>query len=318
MANKRQRLAKKRLVANGTIAIGEVTSSSGGASNAEKETKDSTDNGGEKKVGNVKGSKRERANDSGGSSGVPKKTKVASSSKHPLRQAGMKPGEGCFLCKSKDHIAKHCPTKSEKDRHKMCLGCRMWGHTLKNCPSEFKSADVKLCYNCGQPGHSLDKCPNPLKDGGSAFAECFLCKQRGHLSKNCPDNKNGIYPKGGSCKICEQVTHLAKDCPQKNSGKFAGNARVKLKISTDSTQISSGVGGKRTVFKSGDDLEDDFQDEGNAGPDTSERSDDDVDDKLGEPISLPKTAKSNTRDISKMLSSGKHKAGKYHPKVVKF
>lgn len=87
---------------------------------------------------------------------------------------------------------------------------------------------------------------------------------------------------------------------------------------TDSTQISSGVGGKRTVFKSGDDLEDDFQDEGNAGPDTSERSDDDVDDKLGEPISLPKTAKSNTKDISKMLSSGKHKAGKYHPKVVKF
>ena len=39
-----------------------------------------------------------------------------------------------------------------------------------------------------------------------------------------------MFGQGGCCKICEGVTHLAKDCPQKNSGKFAGNARVKLKI----------------------------------------------------------------------------------------
>lgn len=39
-----------------------------------------------------------------------------------------------------------------------------------------------------------------------------------------------VSEQGGCCKICEAVTHLAKDCPQKNSGKFAGNARVKLKI----------------------------------------------------------------------------------------
>lgn len=94
---------------DGTIS---VTSTNGDASNGEKDA--STGDGGEKKPGSTK-----RANESGDGNGVAKKNKVASTSKHPLRQAGMKPGEGCFLCKSKDHIAKHCPTKSEKDRHKV-------------------------------------------------------------------------------------------------------------------------------------------------------------------------------------------------------
>lgn len=75
---------------------------------------DGTSNGGEKKAKSKK-----RANESGDANGSAKKKKVASTSKHPLRQAGMKPGEGCFLCKSKDHIAKNCPSKSAADRHKV-------------------------------------------------------------------------------------------------------------------------------------------------------------------------------------------------------
>lgn len=66
------------------IVIGEVILSSGGVSNVEKEIKDFIDNGGEKKVGNVKGLKRERVNDFGGSSGVFKKIKVVSFSKYFL------------------------------------------------------------------------------------------------------------------------------------------------------------------------------------------------------------------------------------------
>lgn len=72
------------------------------------------------------------------------------------------------------------------------------------------------------------------------------------------------------------------------------------------------------VFKSGDDLEDDFQDEGNVGFDILEWSDDDVDDKFGELISLLKIVKLNIRDILKMLFLGKYKVGKYYLKVVKF
>lgn len=76
-------------------------------------------NGG--KEGKVGGKKRERGEDPSYGNGSGKKKKVASTSKHPLRVAGMKPGEGCFLCKSKDHIAKHCPAKSEKDRKKVMV-----------------------------------------------------------------------------------------------------------------------------------------------------------------------------------------------------
>lgn len=72
--------------------------------------------------------------------------------------------------------------------------------------------------------------------------------------------------------------------------------------------------GKRTVFKSGDDLEDDFQEDGKAAT-----SDDEVDDdEAGNTASAPKTQKSNTKDTPRTLPSGKLNAGKYNPKVVKF
>jgi hypothetical protein len=70
------------------------------------------------------------------------------------------------------------------------------------------------------------------------------------------------------------------------------------------------------VFKSGDDLEDDFQEDETAEPDTPERSDNEVDE--GETASAPKTLKSNTKDTSRTLPLGKLNAGKYNPKVVKF
>ncbi|KAJ1391048.1 Zinc finger, CCHC-type [Sesbania bispinosa] len=175
--------------------------------------------------------------------------------KHPLRVPGMKPGESCFICKSKEHIAKLCPQKAEWEKNKICLRCRRRGHRAQNCPEvHVGSKDVKYCYNCGETGHSLSNCPQPLQEGGTKFAECFVCKQRGHLSKNCPQNAHGIYPKGGCCKICGGVTHLAKDCPDKGKkgsaaahGPLGGSMRTEVRPS-----------GQVTKFVSGDDMEDDF------------------------------------------------------------
>lgn len=41
--------------------------------------------------------------------------------KHPLRVPGMKPGDSCFICKAKDHIAKFCPQKAEWEKNKVCV-----------------------------------------------------------------------------------------------------------------------------------------------------------------------------------------------------
>ncbi|KAK9094760.1 hypothetical protein Scep_026229 [Stephania cephalantha] len=172
-------------------------------------------------------------------------------SKHPLRVPGMRPGDSCFICKAKDHVAKLCPQKAQWDRHKICLHCRRQGHSLKNCPERNEeTGEKKLCYNCGEAGHSLSKCPQPLQEGGTKFACCFICNERGHLSKNCRKNTHGIYPKGGSCKICGGVTHLAKDCPNKGN-KFSISANIR-------TGMDSEERPKVIKFTSGDDLEDDF------------------------------------------------------------
>ncbi|KAF8380264.1 hypothetical protein HHK36_027748 [Tetracentron sinense] len=169
--------------------------------------------------------------------------------KHPLRVPGMKPGESCFICKSKDHIAKLCPQKAQWEKNKICLLCRHRGHSLKNCPNKGEETmEKKFCYNCGDTGHSLSNCTQPLQDGGTKFANCFICNQRGHLSKNCPKNTHGIYPKGGSCKICGGVTHLARDCPNKvNKSSFVGSG-----------EFGERPRGKVTKLLSGDDLDDDF------------------------------------------------------------
>lgn len=196
----------------------------------------------------------------GGDVKASKKPELKNLRKHPLRVPGSKPGEGCFICGASGHIAKACPTKERWDSKKICLLCRERGHTMKHCYNNQQNDDTKYCYNCGQTGHRLSECPEPIQNGGTAFAECFLCKERGHLSKNCPTNTHGIYPKGGSCKICGGLTHLAKDCPEKNTKKLAsGRGQTKLQISREpATAAKPGEQGKRIVFPSGDDLEDDF------------------------------------------------------------
>ncbi|KAK7270494.1 hypothetical protein RIF29_23677 [Crotalaria pallida] len=180
----------------------------------------------------------------------------SNSRKHPLRVPGMKPGESCFICKAKDHIAKSCPEKALWEKNKICLRCRRRGHRATNCPDllQHGNNDYKYCYNCGGNGHSLANCPQPLEQGGTKFAECFVCKERGHLSKNCPKNAHGIYPKGGCCKICGGVTHLAKDCPDKGKqGAVDANGPFNR-----STGIGVRSTGQVTKFVSGDDIEDDF------------------------------------------------------------
>lgn len=187
--------------------------------------------------------------------GVTNKPFKKSFRQHPLRVPGMKPGESCFICKAKDHIAKSCPVKAEWEKNKICLRCRQRGHRAKNCPQGRDGAsDGKICYNCGETGHSLSKCPQPLRDGGTKFAECFVCNGRGHLSRDCPQNVHGIYPKGGCCKICGGVTHLAKDCPDKG--------KIESAAANGAVHAAGGPverpRNKVTNFVSGDDLEDDF------------------------------------------------------------
>ncbi|XP_044504736.1 uncharacterized protein C683.02c-like [Mangifera indica] len=180
----------------------------------------------------------------------PNKPIKRSFKKHPLRVPGMKPGESCFICKAKNHIAKNCPEKAQWEKNKICLLCRHRGHSLKNCPSKNEGSESKkLCYNCGETGHSLAQCPQTLEDGGTKFASCFICKEQGHLSKNCPQNTHGIYPKGGCCKICGGVTHLAKDCPNKGN---RGSAPTRIEAFEDRPRPQV------TKFVSGDDLDGDF------------------------------------------------------------
>ncbi|KAK4434403.1 hypothetical protein Salat_0603100 [Sesamum alatum] len=66
----------------------------------------------------------------------PNKPEKSSYKKHPLRVAGIKPGESCYICKTSDHIAKTCPKKSEREGNKICLFCRERDHSLKNCPNK--------------------------------------------------------------------------------------------------------------------------------------------------------------------------------------
>lgn len=204
-----------------------------------------------KKLNNLKRKKAE----SKAPNNDPNKPSRKGFKKHPLRVPGMKPGETCFICKAKEHIAKHCPEKAQWERNKTCLLCRQRGHSIKNCPNKNdETMDTKFCYNCGGTGHSLAQCSQPLQDGGTKFANCFICNERGHLSKNCPQNTRGIYPKGGCCKICGDVTHLAKDCTNK------GNRGSVVAAGAGYTSFVNGERprGKVTKFVSGDDLEDDF------------------------------------------------------------
>ncbi|MCO5549928.1 hypothetical protein L7F22_003405 [Adiantum nelumboides] len=81
MANKRQRLAKKRR-AGGAVGQAHQT---GDAVPTKKPLK-----------------------------AAPKSRKILK--KHPLRVAGQKPGDGCFICQSTDHVAKACPQKLGKEK----------------------------------------------------------------------------------------------------------------------------------------------------------------------------------------------------------
>ncbi|KAJ6840735.1 uncharacterized protein M6B38_118400 [Iris pallida] len=256
MVSKRQKLARKRFRESNSDRFPEPSGPAREAAPPEpaskkqlekkKKLKALKEKMAKKKSGGGEEKKERRRRSGGGSGGGSKK-------RHPLRVAGMRPGESCYICKSADHIAKLCPQKSLWEKNKICLLCRQRGHSLKNCSQKSDATDRKFCYNCGEAGHALSKCPLPLQDGGTKFASCFVCNERGHLSKDCPKSSHGIYPKGGCCKLCGGVTHLAKDCPNRGSRNMfsstgANNAR----------NLSGTPQGKRTVFHSGDDLEDDF------------------------------------------------------------
>ncbi|GAB4858265.1 hypothetical protein Ancab_009736 [Ancistrocladus abbreviatus] len=68
--------------------------------------------------------KRKKSETAKGAKNPDDKPKRPSLRKHPLRVPGLKPGEACFICKGKDHIAKHCPQKAQWEKNKICLLCR--------------------------------------------------------------------------------------------------------------------------------------------------------------------------------------------------
>eukprot|EP00252_Welwitschia_mirabilis_P006504 TRINITY_DN17395_c0_g1_i1.p1 TRINITY_DN17395_c0_g1~~TRINITY_DN17395_c0_g1_i1.p1 ORF type:complete len:308 (-),score=40.90 TRINITY_DN17395_c0_g1_i1:372-1295(-) len=248
MANKRQRLARRRYREQNSQNLEDHSSAS-------KKRKTDDDDAADAKVSHKKQKTSHMRKALSLQNLKLKLKKKDGKHRHPLRVPGSKPGEGCFICSSKEHVAKECPRKARSDSKKVCLLCRERGHTLQNCPNGEEELDAKYCYNCGDTGHRLAQCPKPVENGGTKFAKCFLCKESGHLSKNCPSNTRGIYPKGGSCKTCGSVTHLAKDCPEKKGN----SAASKLKISKEpAVACKPGESGQRIVFRSGDDLEDDF------------------------------------------------------------
>lgn len=330
MGNKRQREAKKKFrEANGIVSLPNPGNPGAPKDNVDSDTKEKKRKidgiGGEKSTGEgrERHSGNQNPNPNFTENGFPKK-------KHPLRVPGNRPGESCFICKGGGHLAKFCPKKLDVDRKKMCLLCRRLGHTFKSCPEnpEASEREIKICYNCGKTDHRLADCPEP-KTEGTPHATCFVCGEKGHLSRECPSNANGVYPKGGSCKVCGKVTHLARDCPDK------GNEGIKItndknpnrlgRISTGATPGSGpGMGGKRIVFQSGDDLDDDFGDipldgVNHDGTKDIEIGDDDGDDNdavEGDVVGdeNAKTGEVASRKKTKNVTGMKNK----HPKVIKF
>lgn len=64
---------------------------------------------------------KRKKTDSKSKSNDPNKPIKRGFKKHPLRVPGMKPGESCFICKEKDHVAKHCPQKAQWEKNKVCF-----------------------------------------------------------------------------------------------------------------------------------------------------------------------------------------------------
>ncbi|CAF2323460.1 unnamed protein product [Brassica napus] len=204
-----------------------------------------------------------------------------SSTRHPLRVPGMKPGEGCYICKSKTHIAKVCcNTRLLLSRD------RPDDFSYKQFPTYVACTNGPSC--CGMSEmldlgcFRLDRFPSTSQEGlleshivwndgpnshpkarGTKFASCFICKEHGNISKNCPQNKHGVYPMGGCCKVCGSVAHLVKDCPDKlnrdsaptkSSSNIFCFKRLKRRIRCYTTRQTHQV-------QYGDDLEDDFYEE---------------------------------------------------------
>ncbi|KAJ2723350.1 hypothetical protein GGI07_002703 [Coemansia sp. Benny D115] len=97
--------------------------------------------------------------------------------------------------------------QTEKEKNTTCFLCRTKGHSIRNCPTTTATG---ICYHCGSLEHTTKMCPKPGKT--FPYATCFVCQQQGHLASLCPKNEKGLYPNGGGCKYCGSTQHLAKDC----------------------------------------------------------------------------------------------------------
>ncbi|CAK7337288.1 unnamed protein product [Dovyalis caffra] len=201
----------------------------------------------------------------------PNKVNKKGFGKHPLRVPGMKPGDSCFICKAKDHIAKLCPQKDEWEKNKfeyLLSSIELVGD--KHCVRYA----ICLQYGCGI-GRKLVlelDIVSRLCDEGIA-SSVVLTRMMRLWIRNCViiAGKQGIHflnvlnlekmayaisviPLGGCCKICDGVTHLAKDCPDKDKRGSAAFGRGAIGREVRPT-------GRVTKFISGDELDDDFMTE---------------------------------------------------------
>ncbi|OAY74112.1 Actin-depolymerizing factor [Ananas comosus] len=219
MVSKRQKLARKRFKeAHPNLFPKPEPSKDPSSSDPTKKTK----------------KKKLKKSNGGTLKGKPTKRSGSALRKHPLRVPGMRPGESCFICKSKDHIAKLCPEKAQWENNKVTI-----------LPLFFSSR-----YACYVGSADIVSRIARRKVILLARSIAIIVEKSDILFPSVPNP-----PKmGGCCKICGGVTHLARLCPNKGNKDLASSAGPQ---NTGNTPENSRQG-LQSVYRSGDDLEDDF------------------------------------------------------------
>jgi cellular nucleic acid-binding protein len=140
-------------------------------------------------------------------------------------------GTYCNICRSREHMAQHCPKKNLNSQTVMCYRCQGQGHIARDCP---KSKQTTECFSCGRKGHMAKECRQGLK--------CTNCDRFGHIAKDCRSNRTTNYQNdqrnisnqndtdnrkctkcgnfghnkdkcnAKSCDFCHQLGHLEEDC----------------------------------------------------------------------------------------------------------
>lgn len=92
----------------------------------------------------------------------------------------------CLRCRRRGHGVMDCP---EVETDRVCYNCGKRGHSLSKCRKPIADGGAKFasCFVCNETGHLSRNCPkNPngiYPKGGS----CKICGLVTHLAKDCPE-----------------------------------------------------------------------------------------------------------------------------------